>query len=107
MSETQPTSIPTQLSADHARKRTPREMAGLSLGALGVVYGDIGTSPLYAIRECVFGPHAVTISPANIFGILSLVLWSLLLVVARLGPRLLPSMIIGGSIVLPGALSIG
>jgi KUP system potassium uptake protein len=66
----------------HGRVRSPREIAALSLGALGVVYGDIGTSPLYTIRECVYGPHAVAVNQANIYGILSLVLWSLLLVVA-------------------------
>ncbi len=55
----------------------------LLLGALGVVFGDIGTSPLYAIKEC-FSPestHHVDPTPANIFGILSLVFWSLALVV--------------------------
>ncbi|HKE15027.1 MAG TPA: potassium transporter Kup [Kofleriaceae bacterium] len=61
--------------------RTRREVASLSLGALGVVYGDIGTSPLYALRECVFGPHSVPPTPENIYGILSLVSWSLFLVV--------------------------
>ena len=64
------------------RVRTPREVAALSLGALGVVYGDIGTSPLYAIQECVSGPHAVAATHDNVLGVLSLVLWSLLLVVA-------------------------
>jgi KUP system potassium uptake protein len=64
------------------RSRTPREVAALSLGALGVVYGDIGTSPLYTIRECVYGPHAVPVNEANVYGILSLILWSLILVVA-------------------------
>ncbi len=55
----------------------------LLLGALGVVFGDIGTSPLYAIKEC-FSPessHHVDPTPANILGILSLVFWSLTLVV--------------------------
>ncbi len=52
----------------------------MSLGALGVVYGDIGTSPLYAIRECT-GPHGVPPSPDNILGILSLVFWALVLVI--------------------------
>ena len=64
------------------RSRSPREIAGLSLGALGVVYGDIGTSPLYTIQECVSGPHAVGVSHASVLGVLSLVFWSLLLVVA-------------------------
>ena len=40
-------------------RRTPRELGALSLAALGVVYGDIGTSPLYALRECVSGAHGV------------------------------------------------
>jgi hypothetical protein len=47
----------------------------LALGALGVVYGDIGTSPLYAIKECVTLPHGVAPVTANIFGVLSLVFW--------------------------------
>ena len=53
----------------------------LSLGALGVVYGDIGTSPLYAIRECFHGQHAIALNPGNILGVLSLVFWSLTMVV--------------------------
>src|SRR5262249_53792897 len=56
-------------------------VAGLGLGALGVVYGDIGTSPLYAVKEC-FGAHQGLVpTPANVLGILSLVLWSLLVVI--------------------------
>lgn len=51
------------------------------MGALGVVYGDIGTSPLYTLRECFHGPHAMEPSPANVLGILSLVLWSLIAIV--------------------------
>src|SRR5581483_2540258 len=54
----------------------------LALGALGVVYGDIGTSPLYAIKECVTLPHGVAPVTANIFGVLSLVFWSITLVVS-------------------------
>ena len=61
------------------RPRT-RELA-LSLGALGVVYGDIGTNPLFAIREAFEGPHHVGISEANILGLLSLIFWSLVLVI--------------------------
>ncbi len=53
----------------------------LTIGALGVVFGDIGTSPLYAIRECFTGHHSVALNPENIFGILSLVFWSLIVVV--------------------------
>src|SRR3954462_4990633 len=56
----------------------------LMLGALGVVYGDIGTSPLYAIKER-FSPesiHHVEATPANVLGVLSLVFWSLTMVVS-------------------------
>ncbi len=59
-----------------------RRLAALSLGALGVVYGDIGTSPLYALRECFHGEYGVAVTPANVLGILSLVLWSLVLVIS-------------------------
>ncbi len=54
----------------------------LSLAALGVVYGDIGTSPLYAMRECFHGPHAITPSASNILGVLSLVFWALVIVIS-------------------------
>jgi KUP system potassium uptake protein len=55
--------------------------AGLSLAALGVVFGDIGTSPLYAFRE-TFEGHDITPDPANVIGVCSLILWSLILVVS-------------------------
>jgi KUP system potassium uptake protein len=55
--------------------------AAMALAALGVVYGDIGTSPLYAIKECFSLRHGLPPSPANVLGILSLVLWSLLVVI--------------------------
>jgi KUP system potassium uptake protein len=54
----------------------------LMTGVLGVVYGDIGTSPLYALRECFHSPHAVEPTPGNILGILSLLFWSLILIVS-------------------------
>jgi KUP system potassium uptake protein len=64
--------------------RTRKELAWLSLGALGVVYGDIGTSPLYALKEC-FSPashhHANAAQHDQVFGVLSLMIWSLFLVV--------------------------
>jgi KUP system potassium uptake protein len=53
----------------------------LSIAALGVVYGDIGTSPLYALKDC-FGPHTIAPSPANVLGVLSLIFWSLVLIVS-------------------------
>ena len=53
----------------------------LALAALGIIYGDIGTSPLYTIKECFSGSHGVDATPDNILGILSLIFWSLVLVV--------------------------
>jgi KUP system potassium uptake protein len=64
------------------RSPTGRRLFALTLGALGVVYGDIGTSPLYALRECFHGEYAVAVTPANVLGILSLVIWSLVLVIS-------------------------
>ena len=52
---------------------TGRYLAVLTLGALGVVYGDIGTSPLYALRECFAGTHPLPPTPQNVLGILSLI----------------------------------
>lgn len=59
-----------------------RYLAGLALGALGVVYGDIGTSPLYALREAFHGQHAMPVTPANVLGVLSLIFWSLVVVIS-------------------------
>ncbi len=56
--------------------------AGLALGALGVVYGDIGTSPLYAMRECFGGHHPLAVTRGNVLGVLSLFIWSLILIVS-------------------------
>jgi KUP system potassium uptake protein len=54
----------------------------LCLASLGIVYGDIGTSPLYALRECFYGEHSIPPSPANVLGVLSLILWSLILIIS-------------------------
>jgi KUP system potassium uptake protein len=54
----------------------------LALGALGVVYGDIGTSPLYALRSCFRGPTGVEASHENVLGVLSLIFWALILIVS-------------------------
>ena len=58
-----------------------RALATLALGALGIVYGDIGTSPLYALKECFWGPHGFPVNEENVLGILSLIVWSLTFVV--------------------------
>src|SRR5438309_2916414 len=60
----------------------PREtLPKLMLGAIGVVYGDIGTSPLYTMKESFLGPHPLAVDRLHIFGVLSLIFWSLMLVV--------------------------
>lgn len=59
-----------------------RYLAALALGALGVVYGDIGTSPLYALKECFHPSHDLPVTPENVLGLLSLIVWALLLVVS-------------------------
>lgn len=62
-------------------QRGPGALALLALAALGVVYGDIGTSPLYAFRESFHGLHAIAPTPRNIFGVLSLICWALVIVI--------------------------
>ena len=54
----------------------------LTLGSIGVVYGDIGTSPLYSMRECFFGSHPVAPTHANVLGVLSLIIYALVLVIS-------------------------
>lgn len=72
------------LMTDHPRKKGPhgRALLALALVALGVVYGDIGTSPLYALKECFSGLHSIPPTPDNVIGVLSLVFWSLTFVVS-------------------------
>jgi len=72
----------SQSQATDKNKNDPKYLLLLSLTALGVVYGDIGTSPLYALRECFHGAHAIEASQANVFGVLSLVFWSLIIVIS-------------------------
>lgn len=59
-----------------------KKKAATALAALGVIYGDIGTSPLYAVRECFEGIHAIPINAINLFGVASLIFWSLTIVVS-------------------------
>jgi KUP system potassium uptake protein len=61
----------------HAKQALP----ALTLGAMGVVFGDIGTSPLYALKEIFNGHHPIPVTPENILGVLSLVFWSLMVLV--------------------------
>jgi KUP system potassium uptake protein len=68
-------------SAAHA-PHSARKMLPLTLGALGVVFGDIGTSPLYTIQECVNPEHGVSAGAVgNVFGLVSLIFWSLMMIV--------------------------
>jgi len=69
---------PAETTTGHARAR----LLTLSLAALGVVYGDIGTSPLYAMRESLHGAHGVAPTPENVLGLLSLIVWALIFVVS-------------------------
>ncbi|MGK4006620.1 potassium transporter Kup [Sorangium sp. So ce1036] len=69
--------------AGSAHGASPKKVWPLMLAALGVVYGDIGTSPLYAMKECFSpsSPHRVAPTPDNVLGVLSLMFWSLMMVV--------------------------
>ena len=62
----------------HSKKDLPL----LMLGAIGVVYGDIGTSPIYALRECFAGKNPIPVTAGNVLGVLSLVFWTLVLVIS-------------------------
>lgn len=64
--------------SEHGRSRFPV----LIVAALGVVYGDIGTSPLYALRECFSGVHAIPVTTGNVLGVLSMIFWSLIVTVS-------------------------
>ena len=64
--------------ASHSKRNS---LAALTLGAIGVVYGDIGTSPLYAFREALAQAAQDGISRGEIIGVLSLALWALIIVV--------------------------
>src|SRR5690348_3963097 len=65
-------------AAGHARAR----LRTLAIAALGVVYGDIGTSPIYAMREALHGEHGVPPTHDNVLGLLSLIMWALILVIS-------------------------
>ena len=75
----------TAFSAAHGHASERQDLKKkllLALGALGVVYGDIGTRPLYTVKECFHGSHAMTMTPDNILGVMSLIFWSLTMVVS-------------------------
>lgn len=76
-------SAAAEVSSPHGHSPTQgrKQLSLLILGALGIVYGDIGTSPLYAMREAFAPAHGIATSHANVLGVLSLIFWALLLVV--------------------------
>ncbi len=80
--------VTADIHSTYADVHIPREeprgkyLYVLTFAALGIVYGDIGTSPLYAMRECFFGERAIEPSPENILGVLSLIFWSLIIVIS-------------------------
>jgi KUP system potassium uptake protein len=72
----------TETRTTHAPVPSGRQLAALSLAALGVVFGDIGTSPLYAVHVCFSGEHGVSPTPENVLGGISLIFWALIIIVS-------------------------
>ena len=71
------------IQSTHDRMKTEgSKLAGLVVTAIGIVFGDIGTSPLYAVRETFAGHHPLPVTSQNLFGILSLVVWTIVIVVS-------------------------
>ncbi len=66
----------------HSGQSAFKRLAGISLAALGVVFGDIGTSPLYAVRECFHGEYGIPVTEINVLGVLSLLVWAILMIVS-------------------------
>ncbi len=62
--------------------KASKNLFKVTIAALGIVFGDIGTSPLYALRVCFGGSHGIATTDQNIFGVLSLIFWSLILVIS-------------------------
>ncbi len=82
-SESAVTAAETPAANGHGETHSTAGFKALMLGSIGVVYGDIGTSPLYALREAIVAAsgHAGTASPQAVLGVLSLILWALIVVV--------------------------
>lgn len=70
--------LPVEADDHHGPKET---LPKLMLGAIGIVYGDIGTSPLYTMQESFLGPHPLAVDKLHIFGVLSLIFWTLMMIV--------------------------
>ena len=74
MSESQQTSV-DEIQPEHGHRKA--SLATMCVGAVGVVFGDIGTSPIYAFRETFAGHHPIEPDPMHVMGVLSLVFWSM------------------------------
>ena len=74
--------MPAAATRAPAHAASSRRLFALTLTALGVVYGDIGTSPLYTIRVCFYGPYALPVTPENVLGVLSLIVYALVIVIS-------------------------
>jgi KUP system potassium uptake protein len=81
--ETAPADATESAGTSGSKTDTARHagLAGLTLGALGVVFGDIGTSPLYAMKEVFSGVHTLTVDSASVYGVLSLIFWAIMIIV--------------------------
>jgi KUP system potassium uptake protein len=73
--------VKTENPAEDIQHAHGRRIGALALGAIGIVFGDIGTSPLYAMKETL-GTHGMTPHPTAVLGVLSLIFWSLIMVVS-------------------------
>ena len=71
--------LPAEASEGHHAPKEP--LPRLMLGAIGIVYGDIGTSPLYTMNQSFLGPHPLAVDRLHIFGVLSLIFWTLMMIV--------------------------
>lgn len=79
MTSPNPATVPVaQQGAGH---HAPQSQVKLALGAIGVVFGDIGTSPLYALKESFIGHHPLTVDRLHIFGVMSLIFWTMTIIV--------------------------
>ncbi len=79
-SQTAPAGTPPAVQ-ETAGHHAPQSMTKLALGAIGVVFGDIGTSPLYALKESFVGHHPLTVDRLHIFGVMSLIFWTMTIIV--------------------------
>lgn len=68
-------------SSTESAQKSPKNIWALCLAALGIVYGDIGTSPLYAFRECFIEEHGLVLNQTSILGVLSIIFWSLIAII--------------------------